>query len=136
MALRCFLQNSFKLANQRHPCLSLFRPLSTSLPTDLEYVKVSRAGTDGRVGVVTIHRPKALNALCTPLMHDLMTAMQHFQDDDQVGCIVLTGGEKAFAAGADIKEMQPREFSQVRKEALTRRGQHEKRLYRTCARTS
>ena len=86
-----------------------FRALST-LPS-FEFVKVETGGTDGRVGVVTLNRPKALNALCTPLMDDLTAALRHFQADDSVGCMVITGSGKAFAAGADIKEMQNTKFA-------------------------
>ena len=82
----------------------------SSLPT-LEYVKAEKVGTDGRVGLLTLNRPKALNALFTPLMHDLLAAIKHFENDNTVGAMVLTGSEKAFAAGADIKEMQHRTFA-------------------------
>lgn len=84
----------------------------SSLPTNLEFVKVETRGTDGRVGLVTLNRPKALNALCSPLMDDLMVALRHFDQDPNVGAIVLTGSEKSFAAGADIKEMQNRNFAE------------------------
>jgi enoyl-CoA hydratase len=59
----------------------------------------------GRVGVITLNRPKALNALNDALMDELGTALKHFDADDDVGAIVLTGSEKAFAAGADIGMM-------------------------------
>lgn len=88
----------------------LLRPMS-SLP-NLEFVKVEKVGTDGRVGLLTLNRPKALNALFTPLMNDLLAAIQHFESDTTVGAMVLTGSEKAFAAGADIKEMQNRTFAE------------------------
>ena len=74
--------------------------------------QVETRGTDGRVGLVTLNRPKALNALCSPLMDDLMVALRHFDNDPAVGAIVLTGSEKSFAAGADIKEMQNRNFAE------------------------
>ncbi|KAJ3192318.1 putative enoyl-CoA hydratase, mitochondrial [Irineochytrium annulatum] len=64
----------------------------------------------GRVGLVTLNRPKALNALSSPLMKDLNDALREFDADESVGCIVLTGSEKAFAAGADIKEMSSLTF--------------------------
>lgn len=50
-------------------------------------------GTDGRVGLVTLNRPKALNALCSPLMDDLLTALKHFDADPNCGCMVLTGAK-------------------------------------------
>ncbi|KAI8833699.1 ClpP/crotonase-like domain-containing protein, partial [Chytridium lagenaria] len=64
----------------------------------------------GKVGLVTLNRPKALNALSTPLMKDLNDALREFDADDTVGAIVVTGSEKAFAAGADIKEMSTLTF--------------------------
>ena len=64
------------------------------------------------VGVITLDRPDALNALSTDLMQDIITAMESAQKSKDVRVIVITGGgEKAFAAGADIKEMQPQTFS-------------------------
>ncbi len=59
----------------------------------------------GRVGVVTLHRPRQLNALNDALMDQLGTALRALEADAAVGCIVLTGGPKAFAAGADIAAM-------------------------------
>lgn len=64
----------------------------------------------GRVGVITLHRPKALNALCDQLVDEVITAGKVFSSDDSVGAIVITGSEKAFAAGADIKEMKDRTY--------------------------
>ncbi len=61
--------------------------------------------TRGRVGLVTLSRPKFLNALSDALMDELGTALHAFDADPAVGCIVLTGGEKVFAAGADISAM-------------------------------
>lgn len=72
-----------------------------------EYILVD--ANDG-VGVITLNRPKALNALCDALTRELMAALDAFAEDDSVGCVVLTGSTKAFAAGADIKELQARDF--------------------------
>jgi enoyl-CoA hydratase len=69
--------------------------------------------TRGRVGLITLNRPKALNALCDQLMTELGEALRAFDDDAAVGAIVLTGSEKAFAAGADIKEMKERSYPGV-----------------------
>merc|ERR1711884_822461 len=88
------------------------RYLSTSVSRGYEYVNAETRGTDGRVGLVTLNRPKALNALFNPLMDDLLHALQAFDQDDTVGAIVLTGSERAFAAGADIKQMQNRKFAE------------------------
>ena len=65
----------------------------------------------GRVGLITLNRPKAMNALCSPLIAELGQALDAFEADDEIGAIVLTGGEKAFAAGADIKEMSTKTFA-------------------------
>lgn len=59
----------------------------------------------GRVGLITLNRPQAMNALNNQLMRDLMEALADFDKNDSVGAMVITGNEKAFAAGADIKEM-------------------------------
>ncbi len=72
-----------------------------------EMIKVE---TRGRVGVVTLDRPEALNALNSSVMGELLEAVQAFDADAKIGAIVLTGSEKAFAAGADIKEMQSLDF--------------------------
>ena len=66
--------------------------------------------TKGAVGVITLNRPKALNALNGQLIAEVNTALDAFETDNGIGCIVLTGSEKAFAAGADVTEMQPRTF--------------------------
>ena len=66
--------------------------------------------TKGAVGVVTLNRPEALNALNAGLMSELAQALDAFEADDAVGAIVITGGEKAFAAGADIKQMREKTF--------------------------
>jgi len=69
--------------------------------------------TEGRVGVITLDRPEALNALNSELIGELACALQGFETDDAIGAIVITGSEKAFAAGADIKEMAPKSFQEV-----------------------
>src|SRR5450432_191287 len=70
---------------------------------DYQYILTDR---DERVGIVTLNRPKELNALSIAVIREVADAMEAFDRDTQIGCIVITGvGEKAFAAGADIKEM-------------------------------
>jgi enoyl-CoA hydratase len=66
--------------------------------------------THGRVGLIRLNRPEALNALCDQLMEALGSQLQAFDADPGIGAIVLTGSERAFAAGADIKEMQHRRY--------------------------
>ena len=72
-----------------------------------------RAETRGKVGLITLDRPSALNALCDQLMTEVGQALRAFDADAAVGAIVLTGSEKAFAAGADIKEMKDRTYPAV-----------------------
>ena len=66
--------------------------------------------TRGAVGLITLNRPDALNALNSALIEDLNDALDAYEADDAIGCIVLTGSDKAFAAGADIKEMQSKSY--------------------------
>lgn len=66
--------------------------------------------TKGRVGLITLNRPKAMNALCAALIREMGTALDSFEADDEIGAIVITGSEKAFAAGADIKEMAEKTY--------------------------
>ncbi len=74
------------------------------------------AETRGKVGLVTLNRPQALNALNNQLIAELGAALDKFEADDAVGVIVITGSEKAFAAGADIKEMQSKSYMDVYRE--------------------
>ena len=69
----------------------------------------------GQVGIVTLNRPKQLNALNNQLMDELGAALKAFDADDAIGCIIVTGSEKAFAAGADIAAMAKYEFADVYK---------------------
>lgn len=66
--------------------------------------------TKGAVGLIRLNRPEALNALNAKLIGELGQALAAFEADAAIGAIVLTGNDKAFAAGADIKEMQAKEF--------------------------
>ena len=69
--------------------------------------------TRGRVGIITLDRPEALNALNARLMAEVVEAAVDFDSSRDIGCIVLTGSAKAFAAGADIKEMVSLRYQQV-----------------------
>ncbi len=62
------------------------------------------------VGILRLNRPKMLNALSFGVFREIAAAVDDLEDDDAIGCILITGSEKAFAAGADIKEMQPKGF--------------------------
>jgi enoyl-CoA hydratase len=66
--------------------------------------------TRGRVGLIRLNRPQALNALNRALLRELGEAVDAFDADDKIGCMVITGSDKAFAAGADIKEMADKTF--------------------------
>ncbi|MFM1816112.1 MAG: putative enoyl-CoA hydratase [Pseudomonadota bacterium] len=74
------------------------------------------AKTEGKVGVITLNRPDALNALNNQLIGELNEVVDAWERDDAIGCIIITGSEKAFAAGADIKEMQSKSYMDVYKE--------------------
>jgi enoyl-CoA hydratase len=76
-------------------------------PMAYQSIKVE---TRSRVGWITLDRPKALNALNSDLMAELSEALDAFEADSAIGCMVITGSEKAFAAGADIKEMSEKSF--------------------------
>ena len=76
--------------------------------------------THGRVGLIRLNRPEALNALCDQLMEELGSQLQAFDSDPGIGAIVLTGSDRAFAAGADIKEMQHRTYPGTLLERLHR----------------
>jgi enoyl-CoA hydratase len=69
--------------------------------------------TRGAVGVITLNRPQALNALNSKVVAEINKALDGFEKDKGLGCILITGSEKAFAAGADIKEMQNKRYPQT-----------------------
>ena len=69
--------------------------------------------TKGKVGIVRLNRPQVLNALSAALLKELYAAIAAFEQDAGISCIVLTGSEKAFAAGADIKEMADQTYIDV-----------------------
>src|SRR5471032_12728 len=81
--------------------------------------------TRGRVGLITLNRPKALNALNDALMDELGDALAQFDADDNIGCIVITGSDKAFAAGADIAAMKDWSYMDVYKSGyISRNWEH------------
>jgi len=89
--------------------LSPAEALSIDLPV-LENVKSERRG---RVALLTLTREKALNSLCDALVADLAVCLKACEDDGNIGCVVLTGAGRAFAAGADIKEMADKSYVQM-----------------------
>jgi len=96
---------------------SLYRAFSSSSKQrfDLSNFKVPQYQNiiyeqKDKVGLITLNRPKALNALCDSLIRELNDLLAKLDDDKNIGAIVITGSEKAFAAGADIKEMKDRTY--------------------------
>jgi enoyl-CoA hydratase len=69
--------------------------------------------TRGKVGLIRLNRPQALNALNSALIRELSQAVDAFEADGNIGCMVITGSDKAFAAGADIKEMADKTFAEA-----------------------
>jgi len=85
-----------------------------SAAVEYENIKVEKCGEKQNVCLIRLHRPKALNALCDALIEDLGNAIAAAEADKDIGAVVLTGSDRAFAAGADIKEMQKFEsFAEV-----------------------
>jgi enoyl-CoA hydratase len=78
--------------------------------------------TEGAVVTVTLNRPKALNALNSELMDELSQAVDSYEADGRMRCMIITGSEKAFAAGADIREMADKSFSEVYREDFVTRN--------------
>lgn len=93
--------------------LTLGQQLLSRGGKEYENIVVETVGENKNVGLISLNRPKALNALCGALFVDLQDALSNLQKDKSIGAVVLTGKGKAFAAGADIKEMQDKEFSEV-----------------------
>lgn len=83
------------------------------------------------VGVITLNRPKALNALNNQLMDEIGAALRELDGDEEIGCIVLTGSEKAFAAGADIKEIADKSYLDAFMEDLIAANWHQTSHTRT-----
>ncbi|KAJ3509293.1 hypothetical protein NM208_g15687 [Fusarium decemcellulare] len=104
--LRCMRPVAARVPFQRSTLPRIARAYSSQT---YEYIQVSQPKPG--VGQVTLNRPKALNALCTPLIKELNQALLEFNASSETSVIILTGSQKAFAAGADIKEMAPLTFA-------------------------
>jgi len=95
---------------QPHPnAFNLLASMSTAAKK--EHIIVERKGANDCVAVITLNRPKALNALFGPLIEEISDSLDEIERDPKVAAVVITGSEKAFAAGADIKEMQNKDFA-------------------------
>lgn len=108
----------YPILNQQFKVTPFFSFYSTSTENKYEYILSSKVGSKQNVGLVTLNRPKVLNALCDGLITELANAVNNLEKDDAVGAIVITGSEKAFAAGADIKEMLNQTYSANIKKGL------------------
>src|SRR4051794_18985967 len=93
-------------------------PWGQSIGGDAMAYETILVETRGKVGLVTLNRPQALNALNSALLNEVNQALDVFEADPKIGCIVVTGSEKAFAAGADIKEMSSLSYPQIYLENL------------------
>lgn len=94
--------------------------ITCCLTASYENIKVEVVGSKKNVGLIQLNRPKALNALCKPLFVELGKAVNDFDADSNIAAIIITGNEKAFAAGADIKEMQNNTYSSNTKQGFLR----------------
>ena len=94
------------------------RYITTGTPLSYEYILTEKKGDQQNVGLIKLNRPRALNALCDGLMAEVTDALKEYDSDSTIGAIVITGSEKAFAAGADIAEMQNMTFVQCFKGAF------------------
>nr|AEE63499.1 unknown [Dendroctonus ponderosae] len=101
-----FLKNVSKAQNVR-----FLASVGATQSENYEFIKLTTAGEKQNVGVITLNRPKALNALCNDLMKEVSNALDSLEANTGIGAVIIIGSEKAFAAGADIKEMQNNTFS-------------------------
>lgn len=101
-----FISRYLKFAPKRGLSLGVTRPVASRilLPKYATNILIEKRG---KVGLITLNKPKQLNCLSDSIMADILSAARQFQADTEVGAIVITGSAKAFAAGADIKEMAP-----------------------------
>jgi len=114
--IRCLTPPSTKGDSQgKAGMVIVLHSQSLSLEHQLSYENIEVRVEGGQVGIITLNRPKALNALNGALMDELGMALKAFDADEAIGCMVITGSEKAFAAGADISAMAKFNFHEVYK---------------------
>jgi len=101
LGARSLLRSAVPVANTGKVC----RLFSSTPAAAEEKMIIATTPGNGKVGLITLNRPKAYNALCDALVKQLNAQLRAFDADPNIGAIVVTGSEKAFAAGADIKEM-------------------------------
>uniref|UniRef100_A0A6M2DML7 Probable enoyl-CoA hydratase, mitochondrial n=1 Tax=Xenopsylla cheopis TaxID=163159 RepID=A0A6M2DML7_XENCH len=109
-ATRVLVSRTLGLSKLAHANLKLY---STTSPATYEFIKTEKVGVKNNVLLITLNRPKALNALCDKLVCEINDVLDKHESDSDVGAVVITGSEKAFAAGADIKEMQNKTYSET-----------------------
>ncbi|GMR31771.1 hypothetical protein PMAYCL1PPCAC_01966, partial [Pristionchus mayeri] len=107
------LQAMFKLASLAGPVRAVSRVSMRCFAAAPEMIKFELVGEKKNVALVTLNRPKALNALCNQLASELRDTLVQLDQNESVGAIVITGSERAFAAGADIKEMLDLPFDEA-----------------------
>ncbi|XP_029678873.1 probable enoyl-CoA hydratase, mitochondrial [Formica exsecta] len=111
-----FSRVSHATRKPQHFVTPVVRYYSCQVGSNYECIKTEIVGEKKNVGLITLNRPKALNALCDELINEMNHALEHFSTDSSIGAIVITGSEKAFAAGADIKEMKDKSYATNLKE--------------------
>eukprot|EP01083_Nonionella_stella_P222637 794232_1 len=113
---------SLSTFNTSLPQFQPFHRLSTThftSTTQSSYKHLLIETRENNIGIITLNRPTALNALCIDLLDEIVSALESFENDNNISAIIITGaGEKAFCAGADIKEMEPKTFMDVYKEDM------------------
>ncbi|XP_026471424.1 probable enoyl-CoA hydratase, mitochondrial isoform X2 [Ctenocephalides felis] len=107
-ASRVLVSRAMGLAKLANTNIKLYSTAST-----YEFIKTEKVGAKNNVLLITLNRPKALNALCDKLVCEINDVLDKHESDANVGAVVITGSEKAFAAGADIKEMQNKTYSET-----------------------
>lgn len=106
MLLKALLQKNLYV-------LSVQKKLYSTPVSTYKNILTEIRGERKNVALIQLNRPKAFNALCAELMDEVSDAVRKFDTDSAIACMVLTGSTRAFAAGADIKEMQNKKFSEV-----------------------
>ena len=101
---------SLRTTSEAHPSAAGTLPAKSGAGWTMSTFEHIIVESKGAVGIITLNRPKMLNALSFGVFREIAAAVDDLEADDGIGCILLTGSEKAFAAGADIKEMQPKTF--------------------------
>ncbi len=103
-----YLHNKLPLQSRKNLFINNFKNF-----TESTYANIKVSTPSNNVGLIQLYRPKAKNALNSELIKELNLALNKFDSDDSIGCVVIGGDKDYFAAGADIKEMKDKTFSEV-----------------------